>query len=187
MAHNDEEKFVPASRVQRTANYRNSRGERIGIPPDRIAEDDSDLFDKTIIKGIENVDMGGLSGLGNWLVQSGQVSTREITGADKSWDDSAAQQDFLSDDDGFNQGEILESEYGYESDVDVPSRKRSMKVPDNVVESQLHSLRSLLSDAVHQAQEAENKGNVEAAAILDRHAEKLAIQINKLETRKALR
>lgn len=181
MERNDDV-FIPASRIARTANYRNARGERIGIPPDQIVEDDPGEFEITLTAGMANKEPDGpMSGLGQHFLKQNMITEAEIYRpaelAQMDREEASGRGDGTP-----GRGVPLEDRYGYEEDVGVRRANQT-----EVMKQQLAYYVEQAEECLNQAQWAENKGNLEAARVFDAKAAKYENQADHVERQIQLR
>jgi hypothetical protein len=194
--HSDEEPFVPASKIARTENFRATSdregviegGPRIGIPPDRIPEDDMEGFSISLTQGMNTwEDLGPLSALGRHLIDQGKVREHEVFAAETAAPDMIAQTD-REEEAGRGAGTPgrgipLQDRYQHEKDVGVRQGGPSTRA----LRRQLSELTQQVEYCLIQAQIAQDKGNSEAARILDAKARKYANHAENLNRRILLR
>jgi hypothetical protein len=176
--HSDQEQFIPASKIARTANYRNAQGERIGIPPSRVPETD-DLFEFSLAISEGLREEGPPTGFYRYVLEQpngpqqvanlGHVTAQ----ADDYWEPpiDVAQED-REETSGRGagtpgRGVPVTDRYGYEKEVGVTRAKRAA-----LMQSQLRYLCKQAEDCVNRAQIAENSGKQELARLFDAKAEK---------------
>ena len=174
--------FIPASRIARTANYRNAKGERIGMPPTGIVEDDPGEFEITLTAGMSREEPDGpMSGIGQHFLQQNMITEAEIyRPAEIAQMDREEESGRGAGTPG--RGVPLEDPYGYEVDVGVRKANRTA-----IMRRQLTYYIQQAERCLDEAQLAENRGNREAARVFDAKAEKYANQADSLESQIGMR
>jgi len=167
--------FVPASRVETMQEYRNKRGERIGMPARPRELSDADFAD-IVMSGLDK-QAGPLSGFGNFLVEQGHPD-EVYGGSDRTTlpTGNVAEQDLYEDGTPGAGYPIDEEDESFDtlksSGRQIAARRTMMQWMND-----LKVLEARFDEIQEQAQILENKGDLERAAILDRQSINLGKKI----------
>lgn len=177
--HTRDAKFTPARQVVGMQNYRNSKGERIGMPLKPNVE--GEVFDNMVLSGINPREASGpLSGFGNFLVKQGHLddvygdrTTLPEGGAD------VAEQD-LYDEGTPGRGTEIDGEKSFDALRSAANRVIARRTVAQW-KRDLGVLENRFDIILKQAQICENKGDLDKAALWDRKAISLGRTIRSLK------
>lgn len=163
--------------VPTMVDYRNNKGERIGIPAPPPVDDIM-----TGLGGSDNDVSGPLAGFGNYLLQQGHTMD-EIRAAGRTelpeGDTDVAEQD-LAPDRTPGGGTELDDEYGLD---EIEANRRVARRTISQWEEDVEILKTRLNSLILTAQRLEDNGQIKKAQLFDRKAIKLAREIKALEAK----
>jgi len=180
--HRRDTRFTPASKIATTVQYRNRKGERIGMPPN--PELDMDEFSNVVMAGVNPREIDGpLTGFGNFLVQQGH-SNEVYAGKTTLPEGEVAEQD-LYDEGTPGKGTEIDDD-SFES-LKSTAMQLAARRAVGQWQRDLKVLEARFASILKQAQVCENRKDFDKAALWDNKAVALARTIDTLRSKIASR